>query len=176
MGLDNLDQNYHDPNFEGDNHPWGDNKDYQKWEDYNKLLKSGMFWEFHPELSGEWEKDKDEFIKYHKELKDNLNKNKSLLSEETHVKLTKTLNQDKIDDLKEKIKIDQKHLQDMMKYTEENNPPKEERVIKAFRGCVNSSGFVDALFDCGDIDCPGCTMIRDAFQKKIDRQFGHLNK
>ena len=63
MGLDNLDQNYHDPNFEGDNHPWGDNKDYQKWEDYNKLLKSGMFWEFHPELSGEWEKDKELYMK-----------------------------------------------------------------------------------------------------------------
>lgn len=92
--------------------------------DYEDLLKSGMFWEFHPELSGEWEKDKDEFVKYHKELKDNLNKNKSLLSEETHVKLTKTLNQDKIDDLKEKIKIDQEHLADMMKYIEENNQPK----------------------------------------------------
>ena len=26
--------------------------------DYNKLLKSGMFFEFHPELSGEWKKDK----------------------------------------------------------------------------------------------------------------------
>ena len=27
-------------------------------ENYNKLLVSGMFWEFHPELSGNWEKDK----------------------------------------------------------------------------------------------------------------------
>ena len=25
---------------------------------YDSLLKSGMFWEFHPELSGVWEKDK----------------------------------------------------------------------------------------------------------------------
>jgi hypothetical protein len=25
---------------------------------YIKLLNSGMFWEFHPELSGDWEKDR----------------------------------------------------------------------------------------------------------------------
>ena len=34
--------------------------------DYLKLLHSGMFWEFHPELTGDWEKDKEEFIKIHK--------------------------------------------------------------------------------------------------------------
>ena len=28
-------------------------------EDYEKLLASGMFWEFFPELTGEWEKDKE---------------------------------------------------------------------------------------------------------------------
>ena len=27
-------------------------------DDYKKLLNSGMFWEFHPELSGNWEVDK----------------------------------------------------------------------------------------------------------------------
>ena len=27
-------------------------------ENYNKLLNSGMFWEFHPELTGTWEVDK----------------------------------------------------------------------------------------------------------------------
>jgi len=31
--------------------------------EYQQLLKSGMFWEFYPELSGEWTKDKNEFIK-----------------------------------------------------------------------------------------------------------------
>jgi phenylalanyl-tRNA synthetase beta subunit len=36
-------------------------KDYrhiQKKEDYTKLLESGMFWELHPELTGNWEVDK----------------------------------------------------------------------------------------------------------------------
>ena len=28
-------------------------------QNYEKLLNSGMFWEFHPELSGEWEKDRE---------------------------------------------------------------------------------------------------------------------
>jgi len=28
-------------------------------ENYDKLLKSGMFWEFHPELTGDWNKDKE---------------------------------------------------------------------------------------------------------------------
>ena len=40
-------------------------KDYrhiQKKEDYTKLLESGMFWEFHPELSGNWQDD-DKVIK-----------------------------------------------------------------------------------------------------------------
>lgn len=27
-------------------------------ENYTKLLNSGMFWEFHPELTGTWEVDK----------------------------------------------------------------------------------------------------------------------
>ena len=27
-------------------------------ENYTKLLNSGMFWEFHPELTGDWEVDK----------------------------------------------------------------------------------------------------------------------
>lgn len=36
-----------------------------KWEAYNEyqaVLKSGMFWEFYPELSGEWESDRDSFM------------------------------------------------------------------------------------------------------------------
>lgn len=31
MGLDNLDQNYFDPNFQGDNHPWGETENYENW-------------------------------------------------------------------------------------------------------------------------------------------------
>lgn len=34
--------------------------------EYNKLLKSGMFWEFFPKLSGNWLEDKSEFIKSYK--------------------------------------------------------------------------------------------------------------
>ena len=33
-------------------------KQIQTLEKYNMLLKSGMFWEFHPELTGNWEVDK----------------------------------------------------------------------------------------------------------------------
>ena len=50
MGLDNLDQYYYDPNFSGDNHPWGDKQNYEAWKEYHDLLKSGMFWEFYPIL------------------------------------------------------------------------------------------------------------------------------
>jgi hypothetical protein len=35
-------------------------------ERHQKLLKSGMFWEFYPQLSGEWEKDKKEFTRLEK--------------------------------------------------------------------------------------------------------------
>ena len=34
-------------------------KNIKKKKNYDILLKSGMFWEFHPELSGVWEKDKE---------------------------------------------------------------------------------------------------------------------
>lgn len=32
---------------------------------YDKVLEGGMFWEFHPEMTGKWELDKQEFIDYH---------------------------------------------------------------------------------------------------------------
>lgn len=32
---------------------------------YDKVLEIGMFWEFHPELTGKWELDKQAFIDYH---------------------------------------------------------------------------------------------------------------
>ena len=32
--------------------------------EYPLLLKSGMFFNFFPALSGDWEKDKEEFIKF----------------------------------------------------------------------------------------------------------------
>ena len=35
----------------------------QTKEHYDLLLKSGMFWEIYPELSGDWENDKDEILK-----------------------------------------------------------------------------------------------------------------
>lgn len=38
-------------------------------EEYFRLLKSGMFWEFYPQLSGEWEKDKKEWKKIYSKLK-----------------------------------------------------------------------------------------------------------
>lgn len=34
-----------------------DYKHIQTKEDYTKLLNSGMFWEFHPELNGNWQDD-----------------------------------------------------------------------------------------------------------------------
>ena len=31
-------------------------------DNYKKLLASGMFWEFHPELTGDWNVDKDAIL------------------------------------------------------------------------------------------------------------------
>lgn len=36
--------------------------------DYYLLLKSGMFWEFHPELSGNYDEDKESWIAQQKVL------------------------------------------------------------------------------------------------------------
>jgi hypothetical protein len=42
-------------------------------QEYESLLTSGMFWEFFPELSGDWAKDKKEFKKFCKK-RDNVKK------------------------------------------------------------------------------------------------------
>ena len=38
-------------------HPLG-----SQYELYKAELDSGMFWEWHPELTGDWDKDKDEWL------------------------------------------------------------------------------------------------------------------
>ena len=40
MGIDNLDQNYYDPNGEGNNHPWGDKSNYENWKEEQKKLEN----------------------------------------------------------------------------------------------------------------------------------------
>ncbi len=45
-------------------------KQIKNKEDYDKLLNSGMFWEFHPELSGDWNKDKNLILDVETELDD----------------------------------------------------------------------------------------------------------
>lgn len=37
-------------------------------EEYNSLLKSGMFWEFHPELSGNFDNDKVQYKKIYRKI------------------------------------------------------------------------------------------------------------
>jgi len=39
-------------------------------EEYKSLLNSGMFWEFYPELTGEWGKDKKQWAEIFKELEE----------------------------------------------------------------------------------------------------------
>ena len=38
--------------------------------EYESLLKSGMFWEFYPELSGQWVKDKIAWKKIYRKNKE----------------------------------------------------------------------------------------------------------
>ena len=42
-------------------------------QEYESLLKSGMFWEFYPELTGEWDKDKIQWKKIYNQLKKSRN-------------------------------------------------------------------------------------------------------
>ena len=37
--------------------------EYMWRKDYEMLIKSGMAWEFHPWLTGNWNEDKDRYIK-----------------------------------------------------------------------------------------------------------------
>ena len=39
-------------------------------EEYNGLLKTGMFWEFYPQLSGNYQKDKSEWKLIYKQLQE----------------------------------------------------------------------------------------------------------
>ena len=36
-------------------------------QEYKELLKSGMFWEFFPNLTGEWNRDESTFTKFYEE-------------------------------------------------------------------------------------------------------------
>ena len=44
-------------------------------EEYLSLLNSGMFWEFYPQLTGNWEKDKKDWRKIWSSLKKTRNAN-----------------------------------------------------------------------------------------------------
>lgn len=51
---------HHEATF-GKKIPWWERRDY---EDYLKLLNSGMFFELRPELTGSWDSDKELWIRY----------------------------------------------------------------------------------------------------------------
>jgi len=51
--------------------------DSKSEKDYFNLLKSGMFWEIYPQLTGDWDKDKDEYIKNEQWLNENFRNNKN---------------------------------------------------------------------------------------------------
>lgn len=38
--------------------------------EYKELLNSGMFFEFYPKLTGDWERDKEEWFEIHSKLED----------------------------------------------------------------------------------------------------------
>lgn len=49
------------------------------YKEYSELVKSGLFHEFYPTLTGDWERDKEEWFKIHSKLEDlreSFNKNK----------------------------------------------------------------------------------------------------
>jgi hypothetical protein len=83
--------------------------DSKSEKDYFKLLRSGMFWEIYPELTGEWEKDKEEFIKNEQWLNENFRNNMDAPGSKKHKipAYTMTDFEKKFEPLKE-IKIEPK--------------------------------------------------------------------
>ena len=81
-----------------------ENQSYAKIE-YEKCLKSGMFFEFFPLLSGNWEKDKYQYIK--RRLKDSIdlvNAKKSELKFIIQPKMDKHyIDEDKIESIQKDI-------------------------------------------------------------------------
>lgn len=61
--------------------------------DYFKLLGSGMFWEIYPELTGEWEKDKEEFNRKEQWLDENFRNNMDAIGSKKHKIPTTTMNE-----------------------------------------------------------------------------------
>lgn len=49
----------HEATF-GKKMPWWERRDF---EEYRRLLDSGMFFEFHPELTGDWNTDREVWIR-----------------------------------------------------------------------------------------------------------------
>jgi len=77
--------------------------------DYFNLLNSGMFWEIYPELTGEWDKDKEEFIKNEQWLTENFRNKMDAIGSKKHriPAYTMTDFEKKFEPLKE-IKIEPK--------------------------------------------------------------------
>jgi hypothetical protein len=51
-----------------------EDKKFTMEEEYQYVLKSGLFWEFFPTFTGNYNEDKDEFEKFYKDRENNLNK------------------------------------------------------------------------------------------------------
>lgn len=120
-------------------------------EEYEKLLKSGMFWEFHPQLSGEWEKDKNEWVIIQNELK--------------------KLREKQLYNINEGIS--KKFIEESLQYIYKNNPPLpvEERKITFTRGCINGKGGVtNPFFNCGDSKCQSCSNMSKIVNKELENQ------
>lgn len=111
-------------------------------EEYDKLLESGMFWEFHPELTGDWNLDESEW----NDIK------------ESHERYRNSK------------KISKEFIEDSINYIFKNNPPIEDKKSVIKRGCIHSTDLVDVMHNCGDIKCPGCVNTNQMLINELEKQ------
>lgn len=69
-------------------------------------------------------------------------------------------------------KLTKEHIQEAVEYIYKNNPRlnQSERQVVFLRGCINTPGGVDGLYNCGDPNCPGCSNMNKLMEEEIKSQ------
>lgn len=63
-----------------------------------------------------------------------------------------------------------KRIQEAVNLVFNQREPTEGRQIVFLRGCINTPGGVDGLYNCGDPDCPGCSNMNKLMVEEIQSQ------
>ena len=70
--------------------------------------------------------------------------------------------------------ITKEHIDEVVNYVFNQEQPEHQRKVVFTRGCINTPGGVDGLYNCGDPDCPGCSNFNKLMVEEIKSQIEEM--